>query len=65
VLALNDRGREILKAARLTGSFPNAGEWVDHPYQETELRAGRLYSLFCTGGEPPYDEAQRRVSYHK
>ena len=65
VLALNDKGREILKSSRQSGLFPNAGEWVDHPYQELELRTGRLYNLFCTESEPPYDETQRRVYYHK
>ena len=63
VLALNNKGREILKAARETGCFPNAGEWVDHPYQTLEHRAGRLYNLFCTGNEPPYDETRRRIYY--
>lgn len=65
VLALNDKGREILKSARQTVLFPNAGEWVDDPYQQLELRAGRLYNLFCTENEPPYDEAQRRIYYKK
>lgn len=63
VLALNDKGREILKSARETGCFPNAGEAVDHPYQELEVRAGRLYSLFAIGGEPPLQEQQRRIFY--
>jgi len=65
VLAFNDRGRELLKAARETGQFPNTGEPVDHPYQELEYRAGRLYSLFCTENEPPQQEQQRRVIYIK
>ena len=64
VLALNDRGREILKQARRSGSYPNAGESVDHPYQAIEARAGALYSLFCTDAPAPPDiEAQRRVCY--
>ena len=65
VLAFNDKGREILKDARKTGQFPNAGEWVDSPYQELENRADRLYSLFCAQNEPPYEEENRRVYYHK
>lgn len=65
VLALNDKGREILKSARKTGCFPNAGETVDHPYQELEYRASRLYSLFAIGGEPPQQEQQRRIFYKK
>ncbi len=64
VLAFNDKGREILKTARQTGLFPNAGESVDHLYQELEERAGRLYSLFCTSGnEAPFDESDRRIFY--
>ena len=47
VLAFNDRGREILKKARETGSFPNIGEKVDHPYQLIEDRCDALYGLFA------------------
>ena len=65
VLALNDKGREILKTARETGCFPNAGESVDHPYQELEIRAGRLYSFFAMGGEMPQQEQERRIYYKK
>ena len=65
VLAFNDKGREILKEARKTGHFPNTGEWMDSPYQELENRAGRLYSLFCIKSQPPYNEENRRVYYHK
>lgn len=46
VLALNDKGREILKKARLTGDFPNIGEKLDHPYQALEDRCDLLYGLF-------------------
>lgn len=63
VLAFNDKGRGILKSARETGLFPNAGESVDHPYQELEHRAGRLYSQFAIGGEQPQQEQQRRIYY--
>ncbi len=66
VLAFNDTGRQILKIARETGCFPNAGAPVEHPYQDLESRAERLYSLFCkTGPEAPYQEEDRRVSYQK
>ncbi len=65
VLALNDQGREILKAARETGLFPNAGEWVDSPYQNMECRAGMLYSLFSVDDCTPYPEEDRRVYYRK
>ena len=64
VLALNDRGREILKAARKTGLFPNAGEWVEDPYQELEYRAGSVYGLFSKGNTL-FREAERRIYYNK
>ena len=64
VLAFNDRGRSLLKAARSTGCFPNAGEDTQHPYQALECRCGRLYSLFAVGGgETPCAEENRRVFY--
>ena len=64
VLAFNSKGREILKKARQTGLFPNAGEAIDHPYQELEDRVGRLYSLFAlSGSEAPFDEGDRRIFY--
>lgn len=66
VLALNDRGREILKLARKTGSFPNIGEAIDHPYQVPENRCGDLYGLFCNGAaEPAGTEADLRIYYQK
>ena len=64
VLALNDRGRALLKAARQTGAFPNAGESTNHPYEVLEHRAERLYSLFAEGGvHTPYQEETRRIFY--
>ena len=65
VLALNSKGRQLLKAARQSGLFPNAGEWMDQPYQALEHRSGRLYSLFCTDNELPYNEENRRVYYQE
>ena len=62
VLAFNDRGRAILKEAKKTGLYLNAGERAHHPYWELEQRAGNLYGLFCTKGpEPPGTEVRRRV----
>ncbi len=66
VLALNDKGREILKMARQHGDFPNAGEAVDCPYQILETRCGALYGLFSK--EKPQSanlEAERRIVYIK
>jgi len=64
VLAFNDTGRQILKAARQTGYFPNAGEQQDCPYQQLENRCGDLYGLFAAGQpELPDAEHDRRVIY--
>ena len=64
VLAFNDRGRDILKRARLRGTFLNAGQAVDDPYQALEDRCGALYSLFAQSGEEAPDaERNRRVIY--
>lgn len=64
VLAFNDRGREILKEARKSGTFVNTGEAMDSPYQAIEQRAGALYGLFAqTAPEAPGREAARRVYY--
>lgn len=64
VLALNDRGRQILKKARQTGNFPNIGEKQNHPYQAIETRCGRLYGLFTETPEAPDAEQQLRIYYH-
>lgn len=66
VLALNDKGREILKVARQTGSYPNIGEKLDHPYQAMENRCGALYGLFCVDSpERPDAESNHRLYYQK
>ena len=46
VLAFNERGREILKNAKKDGFFRNAGQPIDHPYQDLERRWENLYPLF-------------------
>ena len=63
VLALNDRGREILKLARKSGTFVNAGEARQEPYQLLENRCGDLYGLFSETPEPPGAESRRRLHY--
>lgn len=63
VLAFNHKGREILKAARQTGSYPNIGEKQDGPYQAIETRTGALYGLFAEAPEPPDTESTSRVQY--
>lgn len=64
VLAFNDKGRQILKAARETGPFPNIGEKLDHPYQIIEDRVAALYGLFALDSpESPLNAC--RVRYLK
>ena len=66
VLALNDRGRAVLKKARETGRFLNAGEKPEDGYWERERRIGDLYGLFSLDApEPPGTEGNRRVYYHR
>jgi predicted nucleotidyltransferase len=66
VLAFNDTGRTVLKEAKNTGTFLNAGESADHPYWDLEKRCGDLYGLFCTDSiAAPGVEESRRVYYHK
>ena len=62
VLALNDKGREILKKARQTGAFPNIGEEQDHPYQALEDRCDQLYGLFA---QAPEAVPEYRIFYMK
>lgn len=65
VLAFNDKGREILKSARLHGEFVNIGERMEHPYQTLEDRCGALYGLFSKTPEAPDQEQNYRVYYKK
>jgi len=64
VLALNDRGREVLKQARKTGHFPNIGQRLDEPYQDLEDRCSALYGLFARNSEPPNAGRPHRIYYH-
>ena len=63
VLAFNDTGRKILKQARQTGSYPNIGEKLAHPYEALENRSDDLYGLFATTLEPAGLANSRRVIY--
>ena len=64
VLALNDKGRQVLKLARQQGEYPNIGEKLEHPYQVIEDRCDSLYGLFCKElPEAPIPEY--RVYYQK
>ena len=64
LLALNDRGRTLLRQKREDFPVVNAGERVDHPYWELEKRAGDLYGLFAADTpDPPASEENRRVIY--
>lgn len=64
VLGLNDKGRNILKNARRTGSFLNIGETRVDPYQAVEDRCGSLYGLFAEKAEEPDAESEYRVFYN-
>ena len=64
VLAFTNRGRAILKEAKKTGLYLNAGEPFDHPYWALEKRCGDLYGLFCVDSiESPGREETRRIYY--
>ena len=66
VLAFNDRGRAILKEAKKTGVFLNAGEKIDGDHCRREFRMGDLYGLFAQDApEAPGVEGKRRVWYRK
>ncbi len=64
VLALSDRGGQILRKARETGAFYNAGQPVEDPYWTREQQWGDLYGLFSTSApDAPGMEARRRIYY--
>ena len=66
VLALNDRGRTVLKKAREHGIFLNAGDMEDCAYGRKERQMGDLYGLFALDTpDAPGSEANRRIYYHK
>ena len=66
VLAFNDRGREILTLARQSGQFPNIGQKMADPYEQTETCCDDLYGLFCGDTpEAPGQSQARRVYYAK
>ncbi len=64
VLALNDKGREVLKLARTKGAYPNIGENLEHPYQTLEDRCDSLYGLFCVD-MPETPQPEYRIYYQK
>lgn len=63
VLALNDRGRSILKLARETGTFVNLGQKTDGAYAALEQRCEALYGLFALPTPQPPAAAKQRVFY--
>ena len=65
VLAFNDRGRAVLKEAKKTGLFLNAGERHDSDYCRREFTMGDLYGLFAETVEAPGVETRRRVYYSR
>jgi predicted nucleotidyltransferase len=64
-LALNDRGRTVLKQARQKLPVINAGEAVDDAYFALERRCADLYGLFAATTEAPGSEEKQRIYYHK
>lgn len=66
VLGFSQKGREVLKKARTTGDFPNAGEPRDCEYWQKEQLWGDLYGLFAVNApEAPGTEKRRRVVLHE
>ena len=66
VLGFTDRGRLVLKQARQSGTFLNAGEIPDCAYWERERKTGDLYALFaCDTPESPGGESRRRIVYKR
>lgn len=63
VLAFNDVGREILKEAKKTGRFINAGEVQSDDFQHLEDRCGDLYGLFAAVPEAPGRTKKERIYY--
>ena len=64
ILAFNDTGRAVLRAAQKTGCFINAGTSHESSYYALECRAEDLYGLFCSSGiEPPGAQARQRIFY--
>ena len=60
VLALNSKGREILKIARESGAFPHIGEPMPHSYWDLERRCDDLYGLFALNAPESAGTAQGR-----
>ena len=65
ILALNDKGRAILKSCKEKEFFINIGTDTKHPYQALERRVTALYGLFTLQPQAPDAEEKYRVYYHK
>ena len=64
VLAFTDKGRAILKEAKKSGHYLNAGERGEGPFWELEKRCEDLYGLFqVSGTAAPGTEEKRRIFY--
>ena len=63
-LALNDRGRTVLRQAKQQLHCINTGESVDQPYYALEKRCADLYALSAAAIEAPGGEEKQRVFYH-
>ena len=66
LLALNDKGRHLVRQKKENFPVINAGEIPDDPYWQLEKRCGDLYGLFAVDApEPPGSEENHRVIYVK
>ncbi len=62
ILGFNQRGREVLRKAKQTGLYYNAGQKADHPYWVLEQRCADLYGLFAADSpEPAGAESRQRI----
>ena len=62
VLGFTEAGRAILKDAKKSGTYINAGEKYEHPYWDLEKRCADLYGLFnLEAPEAPGAEERRRI----
>ncbi len=64
VLAMNDRGREILKKARTGGAFPHTGDRTEGAHAALERRCDDLYGLFAAAEPEPTGQSRKRRLYY-
>lgn len=65
ILAMNDRGRTIVKERKESARLVNPGQRLEGSYWEVERRSGDLYGIFAQIPAPPGAEDRRRLWYEK